>query len=258
MGINIEASGLQKNLQLIIHLSLNNIKVRYARSVLGPIWLVLTTAIGVAGLGYVWSALFNLDKATFIPSLGIGLVIWQFVAACITEAPDVYTQHAGFIKNINNPVLLYPFYTVTKNLFVFFHNFIIVVGLLIIFPPNIDWRTLWVIPGVLLVIGNLVWMVSILAILGARFRDLSPAIMSLMTIVFFLSPVIFKPDQLGIKSYLIWINPFSYMISLIRDPLLGIDIPIFVYHISVLSLLSGCVLLMYMMNRVGHRVAYWV
>ena len=81
-----------------------------------------------------------------------------------------------------------------------------------------------------LVLGNLVFLVLILAFLGSRYRDIAPAITSVMTIVFFLSPVMYKPSQLGVKENLMWLNPFSHLITLIRDPITGLSPELFVYQ----------------------------
>lgn len=243
---------------LILYFAWSDIKARYARSILGPLWLVLTTAIGVAGLGYIWSILFNMDRATFIPALAIGLVIWQLLSTSLLEASVTFIVNAQVIKNSNNPILIFVFHTLMKNLIIFAHNFIIIFIILIIYPPDINLKTLLIIPGLFLVIGNLVWMISILAIVGVRYRDLQPALSSFMTIFFFLSPVIYKPDQLGVKANLMWLNPFTYLISFIRDPLTGTASPLFAYAIGILALILGWIATSILLKRYKHRLVFWV
>lgn len=50
------------NMPAALFLSWSDTKARYKRSMLGPFWLTLGTAIGVGRLGFVWSTLFNMDK----------------------------------------------------------------------------------------------------------------------------------------------------------------------------------------------------
>ena len=247
-----------KKKSLIISLSWDDIKVRYARSVIGPFWLVLTTAISALGLGYVWSILFNQDKETFIPALCIGLVIWQFLSSCILEASNCFIINAPIIRNTLNPILIFPLVTIIRNLIILGHNFIIILIVFFIYPPTINYKTLLLIPGLILVLGNLIWIVAILGFLGARYRDLSPAISSMMTILFFLSPVIYKPDQLGIKEIILWFNPFTYFISLIRDPLSGNSCPSFAYIVMSCSLLLGLILMMLIFEKYRHHLVYWL
>lgn len=245
-------------LHLILALSWGEIKVRYARSVIGPFWLVLATAISALGLGYVWSIIFNQDKATFIPSLCIGLIIWQFLSSCVLEAPNCFIANSSILKNTLNPLLIFPAIMMLKNFIIFAHNFVIILFVFLMYTPDINVNTLLIVPGLLLVIANLLCIIFILAILGARFRDLSPALNSFMTIVFFLTPVIYRPEKLGIKQYLVWLNPFTYLISLIRDPLTGIASPFFVYVVTTISLIVGILVVVRLLQKYRFRVVYWL
>ncbi len=256
--IKSEFSLVYKKLPLVFLIAWDEIKVRYVRSVLGPFWLVLTTAISALGLGYVWSILFNQDRETFIPALCIGLVIWQFLSSCILDASNCFITYSGIIKNNVTPILVFPAVIVTRNFFIFMHNAIIIVFVLLIYPPNISLNMLMLIPGLLLVMLNLILVVAIIAFLSARYRDLIPAIASLMTILFFLSPVIYKPDQLGVKAYLMQFNPFTHLISLIRDPLTGnLSQPI-TYLLMSLSLLISAGVVSFLVSRCRYRLVFWL
>ena len=216
-------------IKLISYLSWTDIKARYARSILGPFWLVLTTLISVVGLGYVWSTLFDIEKSIFIPFLSVGLVVWQLLSIAVIEATTVYSANNGVMRNTNNPLLVFPFAMLARNCIVFAHNIVVLLLVYCFYPPHFTFYTLLVIPGFILVIINMAWLVTLVAILGARYRDIGPAITSFMTILFFFCPIMYKPEQLGIKSYLLWYNPFSYMITVIRDPLAGVAAPLFIY-----------------------------
>ena len=82
--------------RLILYMAWSDIRARYKRSVLGPFWITLSTAIGVVGLGFIWSELFKMDRASFIPLLTIGLILWQFMSACIIESTTVFSRQAHY------------------------------------------------------------------------------------------------------------------------------------------------------------------
>jgi ABC-type polysaccharide/polyol phosphate export permease len=243
---------------LIFDLSWTEIKVRYSRSVIGPFWIVLTTAISVLGLSYIWSALFNLNKATFIPSLTVGLVIWQFLATCINEAPYCFSACNSVIRNYCFPIWVYPIVIVVKNFFIFLHNLVIIAVVLIIYPQGFGLGTLLIVPAVFLLLLVLVLIVTVFSILGARYKDLGPAVNSFMAIAFFLSPVIFRPHQLGVKEHLMWFNPFTYLITIIRDPIMGHVSQKFVYLVMVFFVLLGSVAVSYLLSRYRYRILYWI
>lgn len=241
-----------------MYLAWGDTKARYRRSVLGPFWLVITTAISVAGLGFLWSLLLKQEPSELVPSLTVGLVIWQFVAACISEGPSIFIRNAHFIKNISIPNFFFPMTLLLRQLINFGHNFIVVIAVLAIFPPHISMIQLLIIPGLILVIGNLAWIVLLLAMLGSRFRDLEQIIGAIMPLMFFLSPVIYRPNQVGISQKIVWLNPFSYFISLIRSPIVGEIAPMFVYQIAIVTLIVGGFFTVYQFGKWRRRVAFWV
>ena len=244
--------------RMVLHLSWTEIRIRYARSVIGPFWLVLTTAISIMGLGYIWSILFDMDKETFIPALTVGLVIWQFIAACISEAPSCFATYGSLIRNYSHPIWIYPTALVIKNFIIFCHNLLIVVVVLTLFPQGLGWQTLLFLPSILMVVTLLTYLVLILAFIGARYKDFGAAVIALMSIAFFLSPVIFKPDQLGVKEYLMWFNPFTYFITIIRDPITGQASAPFVYFVMIIFLCVSSVVAHKAMNKYKSQVSFWI
>lgn len=231
---------------------------RYRRSVLGPFWMVLGTTIGVVGLGLLWARLLNVDYAVFIPSLTIGLVVWQLISGTIVEGSTILIRNAALIRNVKTPYLIFPAQVLIRQLINFSHNSIVIVGVLLIYTPNLSWATLLIIPNIFLVSANLLWMVLLMSMIGARFRDIEQLIAATMPILFFLSPVIYRPDQLGIKSIFVWLNPFSHMISLLRFPLQGQITPSFIYVTMGLMMIVGWTVSLWVLNRKYGRIAFWV
>ena len=92
----------------------------------------------------------------------------------------------------------------------------------------------------------------------ARFRDIMPIVNSLMQIAFFLSPVIWKPEQLGERAVWLPLNPFYDMLEIVRAPLLG-EVPsplVWVGALTYSAMLCGLAWLFF--RRARGRVAFWV
>jgi ABC-type polysaccharide/polyol phosphate export permease len=247
-----------KMLPLSLYFAWGDTRARYRRSVLGPLWLVLGTAVGVVGLGFLWSELLHVDKATFIPSLSIGLVVWQLLSGCILEASNIYIQNAKLIRNLRTPLLVFPVQLLLRQLINFGHNLLVVFVVLLIFPPPLSLTQLLLIPGLLIVVGNLFWISTLIGLLGARFRDLGPLVGSFMPLMFFLTPVIYRPKQLAMSEFIAWLNPLTYLVSLVRDPVLGVAPPLFVYSVGICLLALGGSLTLWIVDRKYGRVAFWV
>lgn len=235
-----------------------DLRTRYKRSALGPAWLVLGTSIGVAGLGYVWATLLNMPKEEFVPLLTVGLVVWQFISSCINESSNVFYRNSVVIRNVKLPLLLFSMQLLFKHFFYFLHNLIVIVFVYMFFDLGFKWEYLLSILGFFIVSVNMLWIITVVGMIGARYRDLEAFIASIMPLLFFLSPVLYKPATLGLKAKLLWFNPFTYMISLIRDPLQGFVPSIEVYIVSLISIVFGFCLLLFLLRKYSKRLAFWM
>lgn len=247
-----------RNPGLVFYMAWSDIRARYKRSVLGPLWITIGTAIGVVGLGFIWSELFKQNKATYIPSLTVGLILWQFMAACIVESTSVFTRQASIIKNLDLPLSLHPAQLALRHILNLAHNVPLFFLVALILGSPINANTLMVIPGFLLVIGNLFWISLVFGMIGARFRDFEYLVAMIMPLLMFLSPVMYRPNALPFTGKFIWINPLASMIEIIRFPLLGEPTPWFIYAINGGMLAVGGAMAIAMFNAKRKRIAFWV
>lgn len=258
MKLMDQCAALFRALPLILYFAWGDTRARYRRSVLGPFWLVIGTAAGVAGLSFIWSILLKVDRESFVPMLAVGIVVWQFIAGCVAESPSAFTRNATVMRNLKTPYLIFPLELLLRQLINFAHNLVVVVVVLVIFPPPLGAVQLLVVPGMLLVVGNLFWIAILFGMLGARFRDVEQTIGVLIPLMFFVSPVLYRPEQLGAMEQYIWVNPFSYMISLIRDPIQGLTPEPHVYLVSIGMLLLGWAATLWLYAKRYSRIPFWV
>src|SRR3954471_14488124 len=72
-----------------------DIRQRYRRTILGPWWLAISTAMLVFFLGFLWSEIFGVNVEVFMPFFVTGYVLWTFLSGVITEATTAFTQFEG-------------------------------------------------------------------------------------------------------------------------------------------------------------------
>jgi len=243
---------------LIAYLAWSDLQARYRRTVLGPFWLTLGTALGTAGLGLVWSELFKLDRAVFVPALTAGLIMWQLLSGCTTEATTTFWRQAGMIRNVQMPLAVYPIQMVVKHALNFLHVLPVFVVVALVFDVPVNANTWLVLPCLALILANLLWITTLMSMLGARFRDLEYLLVAGMPILMFLSPVFYRPSYLPITGRLVWLNPFSHFIELVRYPLLGTVPPGFVVATNLAMLAVGGAVTFGLFQRKRGRIAYWV
>lgn len=245
-------------LHVIAYLAASDLRARYRRSVLGPFWMTLGTAAGTLGLGLVWSELLRMDRASFVPSLTAGLIMWQLLSGGMIEATTTYWRQAALIRNLSMPLSMPPIQTVLKHLINFAHNLPVLLAVGLMFDVPVTRYTLLALPCLLLLAANLLWIALLLGMLGARFRDLEYVLVAAMPVLMFLSPVFYRPDYLPFSAHFIWFNPFSHLIELIRYPLLGTAPPGFVLLTNALMCLGGWSATLWLFNAKRNRIAYWL
>lgn len=239
-------------------LAKNDVVRRYRRSRVGQLWLTLSMAVMIFGMGAVYSSLFGTSMADYLPHLGTSLVLWGLIASTITESCAGFTENESIIRQIALPRFTYLLRTIARNLFAFAHNLIILPILYLVTGSPVNWHILLFIPGLLLVLANLAWIGYLLAILSARFRDIPQIIASIVQVAFFVSPVVFKPSQLRIDHPALILNPFASMLDVMREPLLG-NLPSATSYFILLGLfVIGWLSTLAFAGKYSHRVVYWL
>ena len=92
----------------------------------------------------------------------------------------------------------------------------------------------------------------------ARFRDIQPIVNSVLQIAFFVTPVIWKPEQLGPRAVWLPLNPFYDMLEIVRSPLLGHAPSLLVWVAALIYSGILCGLAWMFFLRARGRIAFWI
>lgn len=248
------------------HLGWQDIKQRYRRSVLGPIWITISMAVTAIALGILYAGLFDNDIAVQLPYLLVGFIVWAFISGCVLEGADVFIANEGLIKHLPAPLSVHVFRLVWRQTLLFAHNLIVYLVMLVIFPEPLKWVDLAAIPAFLLLAVNGTWVAFLFGAVTARFRDLAPITQSLVQLLFFLTPIVWIYSDLlnspnpatASRARLAEFNPLLSFIEIIRAPMLGQDQHLR-YWIIVLGItVVGWALTLSVLRRYRSRVSYWV
>ena len=248
-----------KSWRIWLLLGWQDISLRYRRSVLGPWWISLSMLITVCCLGLLYGRLFNIPINDYLPYLATGLLTWTLILTLITEGTNNFVESASYLKQIDLPYSVFILRAVTRNTLVFFHNIIPILLVLWFCGIQFSWEILMVFVGLAVIIFNGFCYGWILAIIGARFRDIQPIIASIMQIAFFLTPIIWEPKVLQTRyGFFINYNPFAQFIELIRQPLLG-NFPSYnTWMVTLVMSLIGILIMFLLMNKTRTRIIYWL
>ncbi len=248
--------------QLWAHLGWQDIKQRYRRSVLGPLWITIAMAVTAAGLGLMYSTIFKMNVEEYVPYMTVGFMIWYFISGCLTSGTEVFIQNEGLIKQIPAPISVHVFRTVWREFLLFLHNLIVYVGLLAVFQFPVTWKVITVIPALILLVLNGGWVVLLFGIASTRFRDVPPVVNSFMQLIFFASPIVWPVQKLeenaGPRAWLAQLNPVYHFVEIVRAPLLGQPQRLHYWVIVGAFTVIGWAVALLVMRNYRARVSYWV
>jgi ABC-2 type transport system permease protein len=252
--------------ELWAHLGWQDIKQRYRRSVLGPIWITISMAVTGVGLGILYAGLFGNPLDVMLPHIVVGFIIWGFISGSILDGANVFIANEGLIKFLPAPISVHVYRLVWRQTLLFAHNLIVYAVMLIVFPKPLGWSSLMAFPAFALLVLNATWVAFFLGMASARFRDLNPIVGSVVQLVFFITPIVWiyedflnSPNR-AIAERARWaeINPFLHFVEILRRPMLGQENLWRSWVVVLVITAVGWAVTLVAMRRYRARVAYWV
>jgi len=236
----------------------HDIRQRYRRSVIGPFWFTLSTALLTVVLGVLYSSLFQAEISTYLPYVACGLVIWQLIGTVMNESCTVFMSSGYLIKQLRLPLTVHVARMVWRNFAIFAHSIPVVLLLLLAFDHWPGLEGLLAIPAILVLMLHGVWISTVVGILCARFRDIPPIVTNVVQLSFFFTPIFWMPEVLTERAWLVDFNPFYHVIEIVRAPLLGRPMHVESWYLSLGLLVGGFLLAWRLMSKYRDRVPYWL
>ncbi len=180
------------------------------------------------------------------------------ISGFITDGCMAFIEAENIIKQIDLPLSVHVYRLVWRNIIMFCHNmviFVIVALALAIWP---GWAGLLAIPGFVLLCLNGMWVGLLLGLISARFRDVPQVMASVVQVAFFVTPIIWKPELLPDRGFVLSLNPFFHFLELTRTPLLGHAPEPISWLVAIGVTFSGWLATFLAYCRYRWRIAYWI
>ncbi|MES1201237.1 MAG: ABC transporter permease [Pseudomonadota bacterium] len=205
-------------------LGLMDIELRYKRSLLGPFWISASLVVSILALSYLFGGILNQDPASYADYtvwLGSGLVAWTLLASLVGESCGCFLEHGPYLQNVPMPLSTIAMRLAIRNGVIFLHNFVAVALVLLFFHVQFQINTLLVIPGLAVILAFGFCLALAIGPMCTRFRDVPQVVSSAMQVLFFMTPIIWRPEQAHHRPMLTAANPLFHMVELIREPMRG-------------------------------------
>jgi lipopolysaccharide transport system permease protein len=219
--------------ELIWNLVLRSLRIRYKGSALGFLWTLLNPLMMML---IYWLFISILRFEIPLSHLLTGVIFWQFIAMCTSDAVRSVSGFPNLVKKAYFPRMVLPLSMVVANLINFALS-IIVLGVILFLlklfaEAAVDFSFLWMLPFVLVIQFCLVLGIALLiSSANVFFRDIEHIVGVVLQALFFLTPIIyplsfvrerisgFKSAGVLLSIYLL--NPMASLVTLFRKAFLG-------------------------------------
>lgn len=232
--------------------------MRYRRSVLGPGWLTLQTALFIGVISLVFSGIFGIAIQRFLPFFTVSFVMWTYLSSSLLEGAGSLGACQSLVKDKG----LHPYLGIGATFwrinFHFLHNLPIVILVFLYFQPS-SWKgLLMALPGFALFFLFCGLLIHVVAPIAVRFHDVKLILESMVTLLFPVSPIFWEPASIPQgRSFILTYNPVYHLFEIWRAPLMDgvFASSSFVVVVAMLVVLLG---LSALSHKAYKRVALWM
>lgn len=211
---------------MLFQLISQQLVLRYRRTILGYLWTLINPLLMMSVMAIVFAALFKEDLKTFVIFLFAGMIPWNFFNSVVTQSCTSFVYNEGLIKKIYLPKAIFPLSIAFALLIDAALSFLALFVIIIALGGTLSWVLVFMPISFFLLFLFSMGLGLIMSIVTVFFRDLQHVIIVAMQGLFFLTPILYKHNNLqGDVAKLVELNPVTPFIALFRNLLIDAEIP---------------------------------
>ncbi|MCX8069351.1 MAG: ABC transporter permease [Thermodesulfovibrionales bacterium] len=204
--------------ELLKNLVIRDIKVRYKRSVLGFLWVMLNPLLMMVILNIIFSELFKTSAKNYTAYLITGIVFWNFYSQSTSIAVSSFVSNANLIKKIYLPKSLFPLSVVCSAMVNLIFSLIPLFIIILLSDANLS-PYIYMLPIVMILSTIFIYSISLcIATFMVFFHDIKQIYEVLLFALMYMTPI-FYPIEIVPQKYRFVIdsNPLTHFIELFRS-----------------------------------------
>ena len=220
---------------LLVTLTARELKARYRGSVLGFFWSLVNPLLLLAVYSFVFGLVFRRpvggESEPYAVFLITGLFPWIWASTAILEGTMSLITNAGLLRKAVFPAEVLPVVAVAANLVHFLFALPIVALALVagraFGHPVGGWPALLLPVVIALQLPMVAGLALGLAALNVHFKDVRDLLANLLTLLFFVAPIIYPLSAVTIRP-LVWLiraNPFTPFVLAYQQTLFAGVVP---------------------------------
>jgi len=218
--------------QLVVLLVVRELKVRYKRSLFGLLWTMLNPLLLMVVYTVVFTAIMPSAVRNFSVFLLSGLLPWIFFSTAVMQGLFSILGNQELIRKVRVPQSVFPLSVVGSNLVNFTLSLIPLFLLMIVLRQPVSAALLFIPVAAFFLLLFTSGVTLLLASFTVFFRDVRHLTEVALQLLLYLSPVLYSLDMLNQGKWwfpifrgFLALNPMSYLIPLVRDPVFHARLP---------------------------------
>ena len=206
---------------LLVSLVLRDIRARYRRTILGPLWAIIPAVMTMVIFTLLRSVVeIDSEGVPYVVFSFSTIVPWTYFQKALITVPNSVISNGGLLRKMAVPRHLFPLIGVLTSLFDFFMSFAVLVVILIGYGYSITIEWLWL-PLLLFLLSLLAWIVGLgITAVSVYRRDLLRGLSYIVQLWFFATPVVYSFNAVQGKTRLLYsLNPTVGIIDGFRQVL---------------------------------------
>lgn len=217
---------LWRNRHVIAQLGQRQVQARHRGSYLGMLWTLVNPLLLLAVYTLVFTVLLPVGveperRLDFVLNVFCGLVVFGVFSETVQRAPTAVVSNTNYVKKVVFPLEALVVADLWASAVAGALNLTVLMAALLV-AGGWHWTVLWfplVVPPLLLFTLGVSWLV---AALGVYIRDLAVSIGVVVTVLFFLTPVIYRAEDVPVRwQWLLHLNPMAVFVDAARGTLLA-------------------------------------
>lgn len=200
--------------ELIWALALNELLLRYKRSVLGFLWALLNPLVLMMVMSVVFSTLLSAGIRHYAVFILSALVPWMFFSQSLTYAAESIVGNAELIRKVAIPKIVFPTAAVLSNVINLLLTLIPLALIVLLFGHPFYWT--WVLLPIYIVALAVFTLGCSLFFAAANvyYRDVAHIVQIVMNVWFYLTPIIYTVNQFPARfRWIFKLNPILFVLN---------------------------------------------
>ncbi len=206
--VRLDLGNLARFWPVIHNMVLQDLRLRYHRSVLGFLWSLLNPILMMATLTVVFSQLLNRGASEYAVYLFAGMLPWTLFASTLHECTYCIITNEGLIRKIYLPKMLFPITRLLTNLCTFVLSLTAMFILMVPLGTRFHSSMLALPLAIALLAAFTLGLGLIVATANTYYRDLSHLVGVILQAWYFATPILYELDIMPAElRWRFWLNP---------------------------------------------------